>query len=56
MPLRKVLQKFSVFMFPVITNIVEMNYKLIIRGRKKAVRYLSLWFCHRWEDGIISDL
>ena len=28
-------------MFAVITNIVEMNYKLIISGRKKGVRFPS---------------
>lgn len=55
-PLSKVLQKYVVFSFPVITNIVQVTDNLIIRGSEMSVRDVYGWFCHRWEDGVFSGL
>lgn len=48
--------KFVVFIFPVITNIVQMTYNLIIRGSEMFVKYVHLWFCYMWEDGMFLGL
>lgn len=48
----KSIAKICSVIFPVITNIVQVTYSLIIRGREMSVRDVSLCFCHMWEDGI----
>lgn len=56
MPLWKVLQKLVVFIFSLVTNIVQVTYHLLINESEMGVNDAPVWFCHLEEDGVFLGL